>query len=130
MSGICQPTRGSALQTGRALGLPVLLRGLVAVGLCFAALTAHAAAVDEREVQTIWRLLDYISVDYRGAVANGEVISQTEFVEMEEFSAAVSHRLAMLPARFERTDLEDQARALQAAVAAKSSPASVADSAS
>jgi high-affinity iron transporter len=57
------------------------------------------------------------------------VISQTEFNEMEEFSAAVSHRLATLPARSERTDLEEQARALQAAVAAKSSPASVADSA-
>ena len=129
MSGICQPTRGSALLTGRALGLPVLLRGLIAVGICFAALTAHAAAVDDREVQTIWRLLDYIGVDYRGAVANGQVISQTEFNEMEEFSAAVSHRLATLPARSERTDLEEQARALQAAVAAKSSPASVADSA-
>ena len=120
MSGICQPTRGSALLTGRALGLPVLLRGLIAVGICFAALTAHAAAVDDREVQTIWRLLDYIGVDYRGAVANGQVISQTEFNEMEEFSAAVSHRLATLPARSERTDLEEQARALQAAVAAKS----------
>jgi high-affinity iron transporter len=107
----------------------VLLRGLVAVGLCFAALTAHAASVDDREVQTIWRLLDYIGVDYRGAVANGQVISQPEFVEMAEFSAAVSHRLATLPASSERTDLEDQARALQAAVAAKSSPASVADSA-
>lgn len=111
------------------MGLPVLLRGLVAVGLCFAALTAHAASVDDREVQTIWRLLDYIGVDYRGAVANGQVISQPEFVEMAEFSAAVSHRLATLPASSERTDLEDQARALQAAVAAKSSPASVADSA-
>lgn len=129
MSGICRPTRGSALLKGRALGLPVLLRGLVAVGLCFAALTAHAASVDDREVQTIWRLLDYIGVDYRGAVANGQVISQPEFVEMAEFSAAVSHRLATLPASSERTDLEDQARALQAAVAAKSSPASVADSA-
>jgi len=107
----------------------VVVRGFAAFAIAAAALTAHGAPVDDREVQTIWRLLDYIGVDYRGAVANGQVISEPEFAEMTEFSAAVGRRLAALPASSQRTDLERQAQTLQAAIAAKASPTHVSEAA-
>ena len=46
--------------------------------------TAFAAASDD-DVQTAWRLLDYVAVDYRGAVAGGQVKSAQEYAEMTEF---------------------------------------------
>ena len=46
--------------------LPALLLTLFAL--------PNAARADDAAVQTAWRLLDYIAVDYRGAVAGGRVI--------------------------------------------------------
>jgi high-affinity iron transporter len=36
-------------------------------------------------VQTTWRLLDYLAVDYPGAVRDGRIVSQAEYDEMREF---------------------------------------------
>ena len=58
-----------------------------------------------QEVQTSWRLLDYIGVDYREAVAGGKVINQLEYAEMVEFSSSVSAKLAVLPVKPERAKL-------------------------
>lgn len=79
--------------------------------------------------QTIWRLLDYIAVDYAGAVFNGRVVNETEFVEMVEFSASVRQRMGELPPTEARTGLLEGASRLEAAVAAKAAPASIATSA-
>ena len=43
------------------------------------------AAANDEDVQTAWRLLDYVAVDYRGAVADGKVKSAQEYAEMTEF---------------------------------------------
>ncbi|HEV2815796.1 MAG TPA: FTR1 family protein [Allosphingosinicella sp.] len=83
---------------------------------------AHAA---DAPVQTAWRLLDYVAVDYPGAVAGGRIVSQAEYDEMREFSASVSRRLAALPARPQRAALVAEARALEAAIARKAAPAEV-----
>lgn len=56
-------------------GLRFLLVLLAAIG-SLAAQGAQARS-DADEVQTVWRLLDYIAVDYGGAVANGEVTSRS-----------------------------------------------------
>ncbi|HVM22379.1 MAG TPA: FTR1 family protein [Sphingomicrobium sp.] len=92
-------------------------------GLLIAPLHAQNAAQD---VQTSWRLLDYIAVDYREAVSGGKVANQLEYDEMVEFSSTVSAKLAELPPRPARTPLVEQARALEAAIAAKSEPPEVA----
>jgi|CXWL01.1.fsa_nt_gi high-affinity iron transporter len=76
--------------------------------------------------QVAWRLLDYLAVDYSGAVANGSVVSQSEYAEMQEFSASVRERLAALPNTSAQAGLVAQADELVAAIAHKASPQDVA----
>jgi high-affinity iron transporter len=91
-----------------------------------AAAPAWAQPATNAEVQTAWRLLDYIAVDYPEAVRGGKVINPAEYREMQEFSASVSQRLAMLPNKPARTAILADARKLQGAVASKASPADIA----
>jgi len=84
---------------------------------------AHAAATP---AETVWRLLDYVAVDYPGAVENGKVISAAEYAEMVEFSDTASAQIATLPATAAKPDLLKQAAALKAAIAAKRPPSEVA----
>ncbi|MGQ0660346.1 FTR1 family protein [Sphingosinicella sp.] len=86
---------------------------------------ATPALAQDTGAQVAWRLLDYIAVDYRGAVADGRVISQAEYDEMREFSASVTQRLGALPARPERAQLVADARVLEAAVARRAAPEEV-----
>jgi high-affinity iron transporter len=99
----------------RRLFSPLLL-------LLAALILPTAARADDAAVQTAWRLLDYVAVDYRGAVANGRVISPSEFAEMREFSASVTQRLGALPDKPARAGLVAEARALEAAVSRMASP--------
>ena len=85
--------------------------------------TAHA---QEADVQTAWRLLDYIAVDYAGAVTDGRVVSEAEYSEMIEFAGQVEARLDTLPSRSEKTELLRKVAALREAIAAKASPQNVA----
>lgn len=94
----------------------------LAVGLASPAL----AAASDDDVQTAWRLLDYVAVDYRGAVADGQVKRAQEYAEMTEFSAAVETKIAALPASTNRTSLVAEAKAFRAMVAAKAAPDDVA----
>jgi high-affinity iron transporter len=76
-------------------------------------------------VQTAWRLLDYLAVDYPGAVSGGRIVSQSEYGEMREFAGSVSQRISALPAHPQRAALLAEARALEAAIAVKAPPAEV-----
>jgi high-affinity iron transporter len=108
-----------------------LFRSLTAL-LALAALwsvTPAGAATTADEVQTSWRLLDYIAVDYREAVRGGRIVNQLEYDEMVEFSANVAARLEALPARPARPRLITDAGVLQAAIAAKAPPERVAEQA-
>ena len=96
----------------RLLSVPVLL---------VAACLAHA----NPQVQTIWRLLDYVAVDYPEAVRDGAVINQLEYDEMQEFSATVRERLTQLPETAATAELDTQARALQASIAGMAAPEQV-----
>ncbi len=86
---------------------------------------AGPARAEDNGAQIAWRLLDYIAVDYRGAVQNGRIVSQAEHDEMREFSASVTQRLGALPARPERARLIADARALEASMARKAPPEEV-----
>jgi high-affinity iron transporter len=118
--------RAMAFRTSALRGLLTAL--LLVLGSAVAAAPATASPVAE-EVQTSWRMLDYIAVDYGGAVANGRIVSAAEFQEMTEFSAVVSKKLAALPPKPNRAALMAQSTALQTAIAAKSAPPAVADAA-
>jgi high-affinity iron transporter len=90
------------------------------------ALAASPARADTASVQTTWRLLDYIAVDYQGAVQDGKVVSKTEFTEMTEFAASAHKRIAALPASHAKADLQRRAVSLQALIAGKAPAATVA----
>ena len=90
------------------------------------AVAMPASAGTHDAVQTTWRLLDYIAVDYTEAVSGGEVTNELEYAEMQEFSASVVERMAALPANAQRAQLVADAEALAEAISAKVEPAVVA----
>ena len=95
---------------------------LLRLAITLTALFIPAATMAEPgDVQTAWRLLDYIAVDYGGAVAEGRVKSAAEYAEMNEFSASVTTRLRDLPAKPERPALVQGADNLQGMIARKAS---------
>ncbi|MBN8739068.1 MAG: cytochrome c/FTR1 family iron permease [Xanthomonadaceae bacterium] len=101
---------------------------MVLAGGVLAAVPTHAApsAALDSDVRQIWQLLDYVGVDYGGAVANHAVVSATEYQEMQDFVATARTRLAALPAGPDRDTQLAQADQLVAAVAAKADAAEVA----
>jgi high-affinity iron transporter len=86
-------------------------------------LNAQAAVTT---AESAWRLLDYVAVDYRGAVENTKVISAAEYAEMVEFSEAANSQIATLPTTAAKPGLMRQAAALKAAIGAKRPPSEVA----
>ena len=98
------------------------IRALLAAIALFCAVLATPTWAQQSpaaQVQTSWRLLDYIAVDYREAVREGKIVNPAEYTEMQEFSASVSERLAALPANPARSALLADASGLQKAIEAK-----------
>jgi high-affinity iron transporter len=83
------------------------------------ALAQDAKGAATSSVETTWKLLDYVAVDYDGAVADGKVVSRGEYAEMQEFTATIANQVAALPANPAKPNLEAQAKALQQLVAHK-----------
>lgn len=103
-----------------------LTRRLLALLLVAALFLPGPARAENVQVQTVWRLLDYMAVDYAGAVRpDGTILSPSEFAEQREFSASVAERIAALPANSQRAALVAEARQFAAAVAAHAPPADV-----
>jgi len=96
---------------------------LLTLGMTAPALAQTASA---SEAQVAWRLLDYVGVDYAGAVENGQVTNPAEYGEMVEFSSQILTRLEALPSTSSKADLVRDAVALQDAIRNKSDPRTVA----
>ena len=96
----------------------------LAAALCGSVAQA-AGSTTEDSARQIWQLLDYLAVDYAGAVDNGKVVAAGEYAEMQEFAQTAATQLAGLPDKPERTALLAQAASLQAAIAAKAAAADV-----
>ena len=84
-----------------------------------------AADAPEAKAKQVWQLLDYVAVDYGGAVANGAVVKDTEYAEMQEFAATAERQLGELPRQAGSETLLRQAASLREAVANKAAPAEV-----
>src|SRR4029453_3370369 len=83
-----------------------MLRWLIlAIASLFAAALPATAFAQTNDVETAWRLLDYVAVDYGGAVRDGKVISTSEYAEMREFSGSVAEKIATLPAKPAKAEL-------------------------
>lgn len=89
-------------------------------------LPASAQDVDTRAKQ-VWQLLDYIAVDYGGAVEKGAVIEPSEYSEMQDFAANAEKQLQELPKKAGSERLIDDARALRELVNGKAEATAVAD---
>jgi high-affinity iron transporter len=103
-----------------------LLAVLFAMGVTSPALAQSPSA---SEAQVAWRLLDYVAVDYAGAVADGQVTNPAEYGEMVEFSGQILTRLQALPSNPAKAGLLRNAVALQAAIRGKAEPRTVGDQA-
>ncbi len=101
----------------------ILLLSLIVVSW---AVLAGGARAEATPAETIWRLLDYVAVDYAGAVENGRVSNPAEYAEMVEFSGSVRTRLKSLPGIESKPGLERGAVELEKAISQKASPALVA----
>lgn len=91
--------------------------------LCCLPLVGLAGVDTARLVQ----LVDYIGVDYAEAVADGQIISQGEYAEMQDFAAAAAGQIGELEAGTADSGLVSQARALQRMIAERSPPQQVAN---
>ena len=114
--------RQSARLPYRSLLLPLLLLFSLAWP---ASAPAQAPQAPQASVQTVWRLLDYVAVDYPGAIQNGQIVSQLEYDEMIEFSSSIRQRMASLPAHPDRDRLIEGAASLERLIADKAAPAEV-----
>jgi len=103
----------------------VLLVRIIGFALLAAAFAAQPASAKNDDAQVSWRLLDYLGVDYSGAVQNGKVISASEYSEMREFSGSVRQRIGALPPSAAKPELTRQADELVAAIERKGSPQDV-----
>ena len=84
--------------------------------MLWSGVTAHA---DERTTaENILHTLDYLAVDYAGAVANGQVINAREYAEQWEFTRRAAQQIAQLAPRPEQAALREQAQTLLSAVQA------------
>jgi high-affinity iron transporter len=87
--------------------------------LALALSAAPAAAAEPDPFTPVLHALDYLGVDYPGAVADGKILDRGEYEEQLEFATGVRTMIATLPARPERAALEATAAGLLAAIQEK-----------
>jgi high-affinity iron transporter len=84
---------------------------------------AHAdTKSSETDARQLWQLLDYVAVDYGGAVQHGSVVSAVEYGEMKEFTVRAQSQVSALPAHPLQAQLSTAAARLKQAVEQKDTP--------
>jgi len=77
------------------------------------------------DFQQLLQLIDYIGVDYAEAVAQGEIISQGEYEEMQDFSQGIAQQIDDLAPGENKTRLLTQSQQLIALIEGKAYVAAV-----
>lgn len=96
------------------------------LGFAAALSPVHAADTAPPDVSQTWQMLDYLAVDYAGAVHQGEVLSRSEYEEMREFARRARDKVDALPATPASPALHAQADQLVALIDGKATEADVA----
>src|SRR5215212_11192314 len=104
----------------------MLRRLLLPFAILFPAALPSSASAQTNDVETVWRLLDYVAVDYGGAVRDGKVVSASEYAEMREFSGSVVEKVEALPSTAAKAQLVRESTRFKALIERKSPPAEVA----
>lgn len=81
---------------------------------------------DSGDAKQLWQLLDYVAVDYGGAVTNGAVVSEGEYAEMLDFTENAGKQVRLLPPHASQKQIADAIGELRAAVVRKTDGAEVA----
>jgi high-affinity iron transporter len=79
------------------------------------------------DARQLWQLLDYVAVDYGGAVERGAVISQGEYAEMLDFTENAGKQAATLPEHPSKPQIGAKIADLRAAVVRKDDAGKVAE---
>ncbi len=79
----------------------------------------------EVPVRQLWQLLDYVGVDYAGAVSDGNVVSVSEYAEMREFADNAQLQAQALPGGPARDGVVAAVQALRTAVGRRADAAEV-----
>lgn len=77
------------------------------------------------DAKQLWQLIDYVAVDYGGAVAKGAVVSESEYAEMLDFTDSAQKQVLQLPAHPSRDGIASSIEKLRAAVVRKADAAEV-----
>ncbi|VAW61442.1 hypothetical protein MNBD_GAMMA11-975, partial [hydrothermal vent metagenome] len=60
------------------------------------------------DTQQLLQLIDYVGVDYSGAIVNGDVASEAEYAEMLDFTAGITQQVVDLPEHEVKARLSEQ----------------------
>lgn len=102
----------------------------MALLLSLVSFAAPASAMDkaaEELAKQIWQMLDYLAVDYGGAVKDGKIANDAEYAEMQEFSQSAEQRIRELPDTAAKAQLTQDAATLRKIIADKAAPIVVAE---
>ena len=121
-SALCAGSTGGSVWSK----IQVWKQWVVLAGLICAGLGSAWAADPQAEARQAWQLLEYIAVDYVGAVRDGQVVAAGEYAEMQEFSRTVRSKLEALPAQPQQSTLLAAADRLDAQIARREPPETVA----
>nr|WP_233575720.1 FTR1 family protein [Noviherbaspirillum saxi] len=83
--------------------------------------------VTEEKAKQIWQMLDYLAVDYAGAVKDGKIANDAEYAEMQEFSQNAEQQIRELPNTTATAQLIQEAARLRKIIADKAAPVLVAE---
>lgn len=89
------------------------------------AVSAQSAESSESTKQ-LWQLIDYVAVDYGGAVDKGAIISEGEYAEMLDFTENAQKQVQALPEHASKASLIASVDRLREAVLNKADSAEVA----
>ena len=100
----------------------------ISLFMCLSFAWAAQSGVDDKTKQ-LWQMLDYLAVDYSGAVKDGQIASKDEYAEMVEFSHSAQQQIQALPDKADKPRLLQQAQQLKQLIADKAAPAAVSEQA-
>lgn len=91
------------------------------VGVCFwgPAIAQTLPVQADEGPRQLWQLLDYVAVDYGGAVDKGAVVSESEYAEMRDFTANAVTQAQALSSHASKDAVVSAVHQLQQAVANK-----------
>lgn len=95
-----------------------------AAALLWCAFTGQAMAQnvppsDQADARQLWQLLDYVAVDYGGAVEDGKITSESEYEEMLDFTANAIKQIEVLPEHADKARVAGVIAQLRSAVEKK-----------